>query len=207
MVNSPSLPTAMSNSTAFQTLPADLPAPVDDGACDHLKVPGAVALPPGLRLPSTGGGHVEPAAQPGRTVLYAYPRTGEPGQELPTGWDDIPGARGCTPEACAFRDHHADLRAAGANAVFGLSTQPTSYQAEVVARLHLPFALLSDAAGEFTRALRLPTFEVDGMTLLPRLTLVVDAGRVTHCFYPVFPPDGHAVEVLAWLRANPAPPR
>ncbi len=193
----------MTTATSFQTLPVDLPAPTDDGACDHLKVPGVVALPAGVRLPATGGGSVEPAALPGRTVLYGYPRTGEPDKALPTGWDDIPGARGCTPEACAFRDHFADLRAAGADAVFGFSTQTTAYQTELAERLHLPFAMLSDAAGEFTRALRLPTFEADGMTLIHRLTLVVDAGRVTHCFYPVFPPDGHAAEVLAWLRANP----
>ena len=193
------------NNAAYQTLPVDLAAPADDGACDHLKVPGAVALPRDLALPATTGEAVAPGARPGRTVLYAYPRTGEPGQALPTGWDDIPGARGCTPEACAFRDHFAELRAAGANTVFGLSTQTTAYQAEVVQRLHLPFAMLSDAAGKFARALRLPTFRADGTTLLKRLTLVVDDGRVTHCFYPVFPPDLHAAEVLAWLRRNQVP--
>lgn len=191
---------------SLSPLPPGLPVPPDDGACDHLKrTPGTVVLPVGLALPATDGSTMELAALPGRTVLYCYPRTGEPDGTVPTGWDAIPGARGCTPEACAFRDHFADLRATGADAVFGLSTQDTAYQQEVVARLHLPFALLSDAEGSFRRALRLPTFAAAGATLIRRLTLVVDAGRVTHCFYPVFPPNGHAAEVLAWLRAHPIP--
>lgn len=190
------------NSPALASLPADLPVPTDDGACDHLKTPG-FALPPGLQLPSTAGRTVEPAALPGRTVLFVYPMTGQPGKDLPTGWNEIPGARGCTPEACAFRDLHGELRAAGAAAVFGLSTQATDYQREAVERLHLPFELLSDAGGHFGRALRLPTLSADGQTLLRRATLVVDDGRVSHCFYPVFPPDGHAEVVLAFLRANP----
>lgn len=184
------------------TLPPDLPVPADDGACDHL--PGSV-LPAGLTLPSTGGRTVDLGALRGRTVLYVYPMTGRPGTDLPTGWNDIPGARGCTPEACAFRDLHAELRAAGAAEVFGLSTQSTDYQREAAERLHLPFELLSDADGEFARALRLPTFQADGgPTLINRVTLVLDDARVSHHFYPVFPPDGHADEVLAWLRANPA---
>ncbi|MQA97924.1 MAG: redoxin family protein [Streptosporangiales bacterium] len=186
------------------TLPDDLPAPADDGAADHL--PGTVM--PALSLPSTQGGAQRLDRVPGgaaRLVLYAYPRTGVPGQDNPPGWDAIPGARGCTPESCGFRDHAADLAALGA-AVAGVSTQDTAYQAEAATRLGLPFPLLADEALELTRALRLPTFEASGMTLLKRLTLVLRAGPdgggavVEHVFYPVFPPDTHAEQVLAWLR-------
>ena len=184
----------------FQSLPADLPAPEDDGACEHV---------PGLRLPAltlaaTDGQQVNLAERRGRTVVYTYPRTGRPGEPLPTGWDAIPGARGCTPQSCAFRDHHAELRALGAE-LFGLSTQPTDYQLEAAERLHLPFALLSDADLAFTRALRLPTFEVDGLTLIKRLTLIVDDGWVSGVLYPVFPPDRSAADTLAWLAAHPRP--
>jgi peroxiredoxin len=195
-------------------LPGDLPVPVDDGAADHL--PGTTM--PAVTLPSTDGGDVRvDALGPGRTVLYAYPMTGTPGVDPPDGWDAIPGARGCTPESCAFRDHHADLTAAGA-AVYGVSTQPTEVQREAAQRLQLPFALLSDAgdgrgvasrgAGKLARhplaeALRLPTMVVEGTTMLRRLTLVVRDGRVEHVFYPVFPPDRHAEEVLGWVRGHP----
>ena len=135
--------------------------------------------------------------------MYGYPRTGRPGESpLVDDWDLIPGARGCTPETCGFRDHHAEMRTAGAE-VFGLSTQDTAYQQELVERLHLPFAILSDAELRLTRAWRLPTFEAGGQTLLRRLTIVIRDGRVEHVWYPVFPPDQHAEEVLAWLRANP----
>lgn len=155
---------------------------------------------PAIALASTGGRDVrldEPAA--GRTVVYAFPRMGRPGEQpLVAGWDAIPGARGCTPEACAFRDHHAELRALGAE-THGLSTQDTAYQREAVERLHLPFALLCDADLRLTRALRLPTFEAGGQTLLKRLTLVLRGARVEHVFYPVFPPDGHAEQVASWL--------
>jgi len=196
-------------------LPSDLPAPVDDGAADHLtgmRVP-PIALPATdsreIRLdtapsdngsPDLGPSGTEPAAE--RWVVYAYPRTGVPGEEPFTpDWDAIPGARGCTPETCAFRDHAADLRAAGA-AVAGLSTQDTAFQQEMATRLHLPFPVLSDHDLALTRALRLPTFEAAGHTLLRRLTLVIHQGVVEHVFYPVFPPDGHAAEVLAWLSDN-----
>ncbi|MBX6343058.1 MAG: peroxiredoxin [Thermomicrobiaceae bacterium] len=190
----------MSARDDYTHLPADLPVPEDDGACDHL--PG---LPlPRLALPSTGGEAVDLSCLLGRTVVYCYPRTGRPGEPSPTGWDAIPGARGCTPESCGFRDHYRELLAAGAAAVFGLSAQDTDYQREAAERLHLPFPLLSDAELRFARALRLPTFTVDGMTLIKRLTLVVRDGRVEHVFYPVFPPDRHAEEVLAWLTAHPA---
>jgi peroxiredoxin len=184
--------------------PDDLPVPVDDGAAAHL--PGTAV--PDLALPATDGRSVrldEPGARP-RTVVYAYPRTGVPGEDsLVPDWDEIPGARGCTPEACAFRDHHADLSAAGAE-VYGLSTQDRAFQRETAERLHLPFPLLSDAELRLTRALALPTFEAAGQTLLKRLTLVLRDGRVEHVFYPVFPPDRHAEEVLAWLRTPSAPP-
>lgn len=180
------------------TLPDDLPAPVDDGACGHL--PG-LALP-AIELRATDGDAVSLARLPGRTIVYAYPRTGRPGEpSLIDDWDLIPGARGCTPETCAFRDHHADLTAAGA-AVFGLSTQETGDQAELVERLGLPFAVLSDAGLELAEAVRLPTFEVAGRTLIKRLTLLVRDGVVERVWYPVFPPDRHASEVLAWLREN-----
>jgi peroxiredoxin len=181
------------------TLPADLPVPQDDGAADHL--PGARM--PAVALPATDGSAVAlDALGPGRTVIYAYPMTGTPGADPPDGWDAIPGARGCTPESCAFRDHHADLARAGA-AVLGLSTQRTEVQREAAERLHLPFALLSDAAGELSEALRLPTMIVEGTTMIRRLTLVVRDGATEHVFYPVFPPDGHAAEVLAWLGEHP----
>lgn len=181
-------------------LPDELPEPLDDGAADHLW---DAPLPP-FDLQATDGSTVRLDRLPGRVVLYAYPRTGRPGEpHLVPDWDSIPGARGCTPESCAFRDHFRDLRAAGASLVFGLSTQDTDYQREAAERLHLPFALLSDADLEMTKALRLPTFEAAGQTLLRRFTLVISDARIEHVFYPVFPPDGHAEEVLAWLGGHP----
>jgi peroxiredoxin len=192
----------MSRTDDLHTLPAGLPAPTDDGACDHLV---GLAVPP-ITLPSTSGEQVDLAALSGRTVVYAYPRTGQPDRDPPPGWDAIPGARGCTPEACSFRDHHQELRSLGAR-VFGLSTQDTAYQQEAAARLHLPFDLLSDAGLALTGALRLPTFDVAGMTLLKRLTLVITDGRIEHVWYPVFPPDTHAEVVGAWLAEHPHPAR
>jgi peroxiredoxin len=179
-------------------LPAGLPAPEDDGAAGHLA---GLALPP-FELAATDGARVRLDQLPGRVVVYAYPRTGVPGEDpLVPDWDAIPGARGCTPESCAFRDLHAELLAAGAAAVFGLSTQDSAYQREAAERLHLPFELLSDEDLELTKALRLPTFEAAGQTLLKRFTLVIADARLEHVFYPVFPPDGHAAEVLGWLRS------
>jgi peroxiredoxin len=181
-----------------------IPAPVDDGGARHLA---------GLKLPdvvlaATDGTAVSLGRLPGRVIVYAYPRTGRPGQiSLVENWDEIPGARGCTPQSCSFRDHHAELAAAGAVRVFGLSTQDTTYQQEAATRLRLPFPLLSDASLELTRAARLPTMVVAGQTLLKRFALVVDGGRVAKVFYPVFPPDRNAADVLAWLRENPAPGR
>jgi len=176
-----------------------IPAPTDDGGAAHL--PGT-RVPP-MALPATVGPDVDLSMLAGRAVVFAYPRTGEPGKiGLVDDWDMIPGARGCTPQACAFRDLHADLRTAGADHVFGLSTQETTYQQEMASRLHLPFPVLSDAALRLTRALRLPTMQVAGLTLVKRLTLVIDDGVVTRTFYPVFPPDRNAGEVLAWLQEN-----
>ncbi len=179
-------------------LPRDLPVPADDGACTHLP---RLALP-AVALPTTAGRLVNLAGLPGRTVVYVYPRTGRPDQDPPPGWNEIPGARGCTPQSCAFRDHYAELTALGAR-VFGLSTQDTEYQREAVERLHLPFELLSDDRLRFARTLRLPTFEVEGMTLIKRLTLIVNGGRIAKAFYPVFPPDRNAGDVVAWLAARP----
>jgi peroxiredoxin len=181
------------------SLPADLPVPIDDGACAHL----AGQPVPAIALPSTAGREVV-LAKTGRprTVVYAYPRTGEPDKPSPEGWDMIPGARGCTPQSCSFRDHHQELLDLGAE-VFGLSSQTIAYQQEMAARLHLPFEVLSDAELRFANALRLPTFEVAGMTLIKRLTLILRDGRVEHVFYPVFPPDRSAEDTIAWLRAHP----
>ena len=190
----------MSRTDNLYELPADLPVPVDDGACAHL---------PGRRVPpvpllSTAGRLVDLASLPGRVVkkVYCYPRTGRPDQDPPLGWNEIPGARGCTPQSCAFRDHHRELQALGAQ-VFGLSTQDTEYQREAGERLHLPFELLSDVDLAFVRALRLPTFEVAGMTLIKRLTLILNSGLIFRsprvrvwfgwlwrCPRALFPPTG-----------------
>lgn len=175
-----------------------LPPPVDDGAARHL-VGTAV---PDIALPATEGSVISLSGLPGITVVYAYPLTGRPGAALPEGWDEIPGARGCTPQSCAFRDHHADLLEAGATGVFGLSTQATDYQREAAERLHLPFSLLSDAALRLTTELRLPVMLVGGATLLKRMTLIIRDGVIAHVFYPVFPPDRNAGDVLDWLRAQ-----
>jgi peroxiredoxin len=180
-------------------LPADLPVPVDDGAARHL--PG-LALPP-IALPSTDGRSVRlDDAAISLAVVYCYPRTGRPdaislgGTEA---WNAIPGARGCTPQSCGYRDHYQELQRLGA-VVYGLSTQATDYQREAVDRLRLPFALLSDAAGEFSASLRLPWFEVEGVRLLKRLTLVIRRGHILHCLYPVFPPDKDAETIITWIR-------
>ena len=188
----------MARSDNVMELPKDLPAPRDDGACDHL----AGTNLPALTLRSTRGRAVDLSGLKGTTVVYIYPRTGRPDQELPTGWDAIPGARGCTPQSCAFRDHYQELKNLGVADLFGLSTQDTAYQQEAAARLHLPFELLSDGKLEFTRSLKLPTFEVDGMKLIKRITLVARDGKIVKVFYPVFPSDRNAGDVKQWLTAN-----
>jgi len=178
-------------------LPPNIPAPQDDGAARHLS---GLKLPD-LALPATSGGPVNLSKLKGRTVVYVYPRTGVPGQALPPGWDDIPGARGCTPQSCGFRDHFAELKGLGVAQLYGLSTQDTAYQREAATRLHLPFAILSDATLALTKAMKLPTFTTSGMTLLKRMAWVIDNGTIVKVFYPVFPPDKNAQDVVAWLRA------
>jgi peroxiredoxin len=188
----------MARSDDILTLPPNLPVPDDDGMARHLW---------GFRvattwLHATTHERVDLSSLAGRTVVYCYPRTGRPDRDPPPGWDLIPGARGCTPQSCAFRDHHRELENLGAR-VFGLSTQDTEYQREVVERLHLPFPLLSDATLEFASAMRLPTFEVQSLRLLKRLTMIVRDGIVEHVFYPVFPPNVNAAQVVEWLTNHP----
>ncbi len=179
---------------------SQIPAPADDGGAAHLK---GMTLPV-IGLLATDDTSVTLSALSGRTVVFAYPRTGEPGKiGLVDDWDMIPGARGCTPQTCAFRDLFAELKAAGAAQVFGLSTQSNAYQTEMASRLHLPFPVLSDEKLVLTRALKLPTMQVPGLTLIKRFALIVDDGRITQVFYPVFPPDQNAGDVLAWLKHNP----
>jgi peroxiredoxin len=159
-----------------------------------------------VRLPSTLGGEVDLSAAPdsdARLVAYVYPRTGVPGEPSPPGWDAIPGARGCTPQSCAFRDHVADLAARGAHVV-GISAQPPAVQGEFAEREHIPYPLLADPELRLAEAMGLPTFEAGGMRLYKRLTVVARRGTIEKVFYPVFPPDRNAADVLAWLEENPA---
>jgi peroxiredoxin len=192
----------MARTDDLYALPPNLPAPVDDGACGHLT---GMEVPD-LALPSTGGRRVSLAAisRRSRVVVYCYPRTGRTDQDPPQGWNDIPGARGCTPQSCGFRDHYEELRRRGVE-VFGLSTQDTEYQREMVERLRLPFEVLSDADLKLTSAMRLPTFKVESMTLVKRLTLILVQGRVERVFYPVFPPDKNADDVVRWLTGDSRP--
>lgn len=185
------------NQVPLTQLPANLPVPQDDGAAANL--PGRRL--PNLSLVSTSGRQIDLSRQAGVIVVYAHPMTGRPGVPLPTGWDEIPGARGCTPESCAFRDHHAEIVQLGAE-VFGLSTQSTDYQREVVERLHLPFELLSDEGFSFADALSLPTFSSASLRLLRRLTIISTNGAIERVFYPVFPPEKHAAEVVAYLKSR-----
>lgn len=178
-------------------LPDNLPVPTDDGACAHLE--GSELAP--VALLSTSGRSVDLSAEPGIIVIYFYPLTGVPGSLPMIGWNEIPGARGCTPQSCAFRDHHAELKRLGA-AVYGASAQPLEQQKEAVARLHLPFELLNDSALEFAAAMKLPTFEYDSIRLIKRVTLIIENGAIIKVFYPVFPPDKNAADVIAWLEAR-----
>ncbi len=179
-------------------LPRDLPVPQDDGAADHL----VGATLPAISLATTLGGQIRlDELGSRRTVLYGYPMTGVPGVALPEGWDAIPGARGCTPQACAFRDHYEELSSLGVQ-VYGLSTQSTAYQKEMAERLHLPFPVLSDEKFELCNRLRLPTMEVQGVRLLKRITLFLRDGKIEHCIYPVFPSDKSAEQVITWLRSQ-----
>jgi peroxiredoxin len=195
----PSMPTT-NNPSLMDVDWSKIPAPVDDGGAAHL----AGMKLPDVALTATDGQWISLSKVPGRTVVFIYPRTGEPGKiALVDDWDMIPGARGCTPQTCAFRDLHADLKAAGAAGVYGLSSQTPAYQQELATRLHLPFPILSDAELRLSSALNLPTLEVAGETLIKRMAWIVDDGRISHVFYPVFPPDRNAGDVLAWLKANP----
>lgn len=179
---------------------SQIPEPQDDGAAQHL----AGMSVPAISLPSTHGDDVMLTQLTGSSIIYIYPMTGNPDGNLPEGWDQIPGARGCTPQSCAFRDHYDALRVAGAFRVFGLSTQTSTYQAEAAKRLELPFPLLSDPDRKLGLALKLPTFEAAGSTLYARMTLILRANRIVKSFYPVFPPDQNAQDVLNWLTENPA---
>lgn len=182
------------------SLPDDLPEPENDGKADHL--PGTTV--PSVVLSATDGTTVDLSELSERTVVYCYPKTGRPDKDvIPDGWEDIPGAQGCTPESCGFRDHYQELQDSGVTEVFGLSVQSSEYQREARDRLSLPFELLSDSSLELTNRLRLPTFEIAGETLLKRLTLVLSDARIEHVFYPVFPPDEHADEVVNWLEIHP----
>lgn len=181
----------------LNTLPANLPVPMDDGACDHL--PGLVL--PAVELTSTTGETVDLAACAGTLVVYFYPMLGRPNSPPLIGWNEIPGARGCTPQSCAFRDSYAELKQLGVE-VYGVSAQPLADQQEAHARLHLPFRLINDTQLTLARALRLPTFEYGGMCLIKRLTIVATDGVIRKVFYPVFPPDRNAGEVIDWLSAH-----
>ncbi|KAH7086274.1 Redoxin [Paraphoma chrysanthemicola] len=183
---------------AHTSFPSDLPVPQDDGACSHLA---------GLELPvvalrDTSGQLVDLAKLTGLTILFCYPRTGAPGETITDDWNVIPGARGCTPQACGFRDELAELRKLGVKNVFGLSTQESPYQAEAKDRLHLSYELLSDVDLTFAKALSLPTFEWQEKTLVKRLALAIEDAKIIHVWYPVFPPDSNAKEVVKWLASK-----
>ena len=196
------------NDTLMKVDWSSLPIPKDDGQADHLINSTIISI----SLPSTDDKMITLTQLPGKTVVYIYPRTGQPGKANPDGWDMIPGtnpqgypkssgARGCTPQSCSFRDHAKELRDLGINHIFGLSTQNTEYQKEASSRLHLPFPLLSDEGLELTKAMRLPSFHVDEVgTLLKRMVLIIENGKVTKVFYPVFPPEGSAKEVVDYLK-------
>lgn len=171
---------------------------MDDGACNHLS---GTAFP-SLSLPSTAGNSVDPSELSGLTIIFCYPRTGAPNETVPDEWNEIPGARGCTPQACSFRDASRDFLALGVSHIFGTSTQDTPYQQELKERIHLPYQLLSDEKLEMIKALKLPTFEFNGMTLIKRLTLAVEDGTIVRVWYPVFPPDKSASEVMEWLKTR-----
>lgn len=178
-------------------LPENLPVPVDDGAADHLESKRLA----NISLPATNGETVDIQNISGLVVYYIYPMTGRPDTSLPDNWDDIPGARGCTPQSCSFRDHYADLVKYNAR-VFGISTQSSEYQLEAKERLHLPFELLSDAGLKLKETMNLPTFEVANMALYKRMTLISREGIIEKVYYPVFPPGNNADEVLSWLQSN-----
>jgi peroxiredoxin len=183
------------NMEKLTDLPKDLPTPLDDGACNHL----IGEYLPSISLSGTQGGYIDLSAISGYVVIYCYPMTGKPGVPLPDGWDAIPGARGCTPQSCAFRDHYQELKNLGSQ-VFGISTQSTEDQIEAKMRLHLPFELLSDRDLSFAYKLKLPTFETNTKYLIKRVSLIVKDGKIVKFFYPVFPPDRNADDVINWFK-------
>ena len=180
---------------SFSRLPENLPIPIDDGACSHLL---GKSLP-NIVLLSTTNKQVNISQIKNRVVFYCYPMTGQPGVKLPDGWDLIPGARGCTPQSCSFRNHYQELQTLNTQ-VYGVSTQSSLVQQEAVERLHLPFELLSDADFKLVTSLQLPTFEVENQRFIKRLTLIAEAGKIIKVFYPVFPPDKNAEDVINWLK-------
>lgn len=178
---------------SLDQLPADLPVPEDDGACDHLR---GTSLPD-INLSKTDGNTINISELTGYTVIYIYPMTGKPNVALPEGWESIPGAMGCTPQSCSFRDLHKEI-IQYAN-IYGLSSQDTDYQQEAKSRLHLPFELLSDHSFLLKQALSLPSFTVEGVQRYKRLTLILNDDVIEKVFYPVFPPDENADNVLNWF--------
>ncbi|TKA58184.1 hypothetical protein B0A55_11511 [Friedmanniomyces simplex] len=190
----------MASATGGHAAPdwSGIPAPPDDGACNHLQGLQFPSLP----IPSTSGQPVDLSTLPGLTILFIYPRSGAPGEQIPAEWDAIPGARGCTPQACSFRDASRDFAELGVDRILGCSTQDTAYQLELKERVHLPYELLSDEKLELVAALRLPTHEWRGKTLIKRMAMAVQEGRVVKVWYPVFPPDQSAAQVLEWLRGG-----
>ena len=181
----------------YEELPSNLPVPIDDGACDHLV---GMQFPDRI-LKSTSGENVNLSRIEGRVVIYCYPMTGKPGVPLPESWDEIPGARGCTPQSCSFRDYHAELSELGAE-VYGMSTQTYEYQQEMAERLHLPFQVISDSNLEFCRAMKIPTFNVDGNTLMKRVTMISYNGSIEAVHYPVFPSDSDPKWVIQYLESK-----
>lgn len=182
---------------SWQSLPSNIPKPADDGACNHLT---GITFP-SLQLASTAGNLVDISTLSGLTILFCYPRTARPDETVPDAWNEIPGARGCTPQACSFRDASKEFLSLGVSYIFGCSTQDTRYQQELKERVHLSYQLLSDEDLKLVKALQLPTFEWEGKKLIKRLTLVIEDGKIVKVFYPVFPPNESANEVLKWLKA------
>ena len=183
--------------TNINQLPPDLPVPQDDGSTNHLK---GMKLP-NVSLIATNGKTINLGDIKGKLVIYCYPMTGQPNVALPDGWDQIPGARGCTPQSCSFRDHYQELQALGAELV-GLSVQTTEYQKEMADRLHLPFPVVSDVNYQFQKALNMPTFATSGMILLKRVTLIANHGVIEAVHYPIFPSDSDPAWVIDYLKSH-----
>ncbi len=177
-----------------------IPAPKLDASLEHLNN----FIIPEIKLSSTSGDEIDLSKLIGLTIIYVYPMTGQPNVALPEGWDEIPGARGCTPQSCSFRDNFSELKKLNIKNIFGLSSQTTKYQKEMSERLHLPYPILSDEKLVFANALKLPTFKVDNMSLIKRITLIINNNKIIKYFYPVFPPDQNVNDVIFWLRKSKA---